>query len=99
MDVEALLTEASANLGSPADEDALSALRAAHVGRTFADAFRSTLDWLLGASVPIVDAADASEKPALVPLAVRLVRERRDVHALLRARDEALEKAASTLSR
>ena len=97
VDVEALLAEASRNLGSPPDEDALAALRAAHAGRTYGDAFGLTLGWLLGGGVPIVDAADVTEKPALVPLAVRLVRERRDVHALLRARDEALEKAAHPL--
>lgn len=96
-DVEALLAEACANLGSPPDEEARAALREAHAGRTYGDAFARTLGWLLGGSLPIVDAADVGDKPALVPLAVRLVKERRDVRALLSARDAALEKAGHPL--
>ncbi len=96
-DVEALLAAAAADLGGPPDEDALAALREAHTGRTYREAFVRTLDWLLGGSLPVVDAADAADKPALVPLAVRLVRERRDVRALLQARDGALAKAGHPL--
>lgn len=44
-----------------------------------------------------MDAADPAEKPALVPLAVRLVRERRDVRARLEARGAALAKAGHPL--
>ncbi len=57
------------------------------------DAFGRTLDWLLGGSLPLVDAADAADKPALVPLAVRVVkRAARRVRALLqRARRGARE--------
>ncbi|HVO50870.1 MAG TPA: bacillithiol biosynthesis BshC [Thermoanaerobaculia bacterium] len=96
-DTAAFLDAAVAGLGGPPDEDALAALRDAHAGRTYREAFSKTLDWLLGGTLPIVDAADTADKPSLVPLAVRVVRERRDVRDLLRARDEALSKAGHPL--
>ncbi len=96
-DTAAILEAAGARLGSPPDEDALSALRDAHTDRTYREAFTRTLDWLLGGTLPIVDAADAADKPALVPLAVRIVKERRDVRGLLAARGAALTKAGHPL--
>jgi len=96
-DVGAILGAAVAGLGGPPDEDALAALAGAHAGATYRDAFVKTLGWLLGDALPVVDAADAADKPALVPLAVRLVKERLKVRELLGTRDEALAKAGHSL--
>lgn len=96
-DVGAILTAAAASLGGPADPEALAFFGEAHRGGTYAGAFARTLDWLLGGALPLIDAADAADKPALVPLAVRLVKERRHVRALLDARDAALTKAGHAL--
>ncbi len=93
----ALVAKAVASLAVPPDGEALAALTAAHAGRTFFEAFSVTLGWLLGGTVPIVDAADPADKPALVPLACRLVRERAAVKKLLKERDEALEAAGHPL--
>jgi bacillithiol synthase len=96
-DTRAILETAVANLGGAPDEEALAALREAHAGRTYFEAFRRTLEWLLGGTLPVVDAADKAAKEPLVPLAVRLVKERRDVRAILDARDAALAKAGHPL--
>ena len=97
-DVSAILAAAAEGLGGEPDGEALAFLRDAHAGgSTYADAFAKTLDWLLGGEMPLVDAADAAEKPALVPLAVRIVRERRKVRELLRTRDAELSKAGHPL--
>jgi uncharacterized protein YllA (UPF0747 family) len=96
-DLDAIFTAASASLGGPPDEEALAALRAAHSDATYAGAFARTLDWLLGGTLPLIDAADAADKPALVPLAVRLVRERRAVREILGTRAAALVKAGHPL--
>jgi bacillithiol biosynthesis cysteine-adding enzyme BshC len=96
-DVLSILDAAAAHLGGPPDPDALALLRAAHTGATYAGAFTRTLDWLLGGAMPVVDAADAAEKQALVPLAQRVVRERREIHEILKARDAALAKAGHPL--
>ena len=53
--------------------------------------------WLLGGTVPVFDAANPSDKPALVPLACRLVRERGEVKKLLGERAAALEAAGHPL--
>jgi bacillithiol biosynthesis cysteine-adding enzyme BshC len=91
IDAEALVARAAASLAGPPDPDAVAALLAAHRGKTFFESFSTTLSWLLGDTMPIVDAANASDKPALVPLACRLVRERAEVKRILRERDAALE--------
>jgi uncharacterized protein YllA (UPF0747 family) len=96
-DTAAILASAAANVGGPPDEEALAFLGEAHAGGTYGGAFAKTLDWLLGGELPLVDAADTADKPALVPLAVRIVRERRDVLALVRARDAALSGAGHPL--
>ena len=96
-DLEAIFAAAAANLGGPPDEETLAALRDAHAGATYASAFARTLDWLLGGTLPLIDAADAADKPALVPLAIRLVRERREVRELLGTRAAALAKAGHPL--
>ncbi|HQQ78735.1 MAG TPA: bacillithiol biosynthesis BshC, partial [Thermoanaerobaculia bacterium] len=96
-DLDGILGAAAANAGGLPDEDALAALRTAHAGATYGAAFTRTLGWLLDGELPVVDAADPAEKPALVPLAVRLVRERRDVRARLEARGAALAKAGHPL--
>ncbi len=93
----AILAAAAASLGGPPDEEALATLREAYTGATYRGAFAKTLDWLLGGEMPLVDAAAAADKPALVPLAVRLVKERRDVHELLETRNAALAKAGHPL--
>src|ERR1019366_4850686 len=73
------------------------ALAAAHRGKTFFEAFSATLAWLLsddpGDVMPVVDAANSADKPALVPLASRIVRERADVKRILAERGAALEAA------
>lgn len=97
VDVEALVAAAAAGLAQPPDEAAVAALTAAHRGKTFFEAFSATLAWLLGGSVPILDAANPSDKPALVPLACRLVRERTEVKKLLFERGAALEAAGHPL--
>jgi bacillithiol biosynthesis cysteine-adding enzyme BshC len=53
-------------------------------GRTFHDGFVRSLSWLLG-NPPLLfaDAAAPGDKPALVPLAIRVVRERETVRAIL----------------
>ncbi|MGE5715483.1 MAG: bacillithiol biosynthesis protein BshC, partial [Acidobacteriota bacterium] len=76
VDVEALVAKAAAGFSQPPDEEAVTAMTAAHRGKTFFEAFSATLAWLLGGSMPVFDAANPSDKPALVPLACRLVRER-----------------------
>ena len=96
-DLDAILAAAAANLGGEPDEDALAALRGAHAGATYGAAFTRTLGWLLDGQLPVIDAADVAEKPALVPLAVRLVRERRNVRGLLETRGAALAKAGHPL--
>jgi hypothetical protein len=94
IDTAALIAAAAAGLAQPPDEEALAALTAAHRETTFFGAFSSTLDWLLGGAerqpMPIVDAARAADKPFLVPLASRLVRERAEVKRLLEERGAAL---------
>jgi bacillithiol synthase len=94
---EAILRAAVDGLGTAADEEAVAALSGAHAGRTYVEAFTQTLAWLLGDGLPIIDAADGRDKRALVPLAVRLVKERRQVRELLDARDGALEAAGHPL--
>jgi bacillithiol synthase len=97
VDVEALVAAAAAGLAQPPDEAAVAALTAAHRGKTFFEAFSATLAWLLGGSVPVLDAANPSDKPALVPLACRLLRERTEVKKLLFERGAALEAAGHPL--
>ena len=96
VDVEALVRAAAAGLAQPRDEEA-EALAAAHRGKTFFEAFSATLAWLLsddpGDVMPVVDAANSADKPALVPLASRIVRERADVKRILAERGAALEAA------
>ena len=97
VDVEAVLAKASAGFAGPPDGAAVAALLAAHRGKTFFEAFSATLTWLLGGTTPVLDAANPSDKPALVPLACRLVRERSEVKKLLAERDAALEAAGHPL--
>ena len=87
VDVAALLDRARAGAGALADEESLRALRAAHEGKTYAQAFVASLSWLLAEpSLLFAEAARPEEKPVLVPLAVRLVRERAEVRRLLAER-------------
>jgi uncharacterized protein YllA (UPF0747 family) len=97
IDVEVILRAAAEGLGPAVDEEALAAMRDAHAGRTYFEAFARTLAWLLDGALPVVDAASTRDKPALVPLAARLVKERRQVRALLDARDAALAAAGHAL--
>ncbi len=61
-------------------------------GRSYYEGFVASLSWLLG-DPPLVfaDAAALGDKPALVPLAVRLVRERETVRRLLGEQARELE--------
>jgi uncharacterized protein YllA (UPF0747 family) len=53
-------------------------------GRSFYDGFVASLSWLLGdPPLRFADAAALRDKPALVPLAVRIVRERETVRGIL----------------
>jgi bacillithiol synthase len=97
VDAEAVIAKAAAGLAQPPDGAAVAALLAAHRGKTFFEAFSATLAWLLGGTVPVFDAANPSDKPALVPLACRLVRERAEVKKILSERDVALEAAGHPL--
>ena len=101
IDAGALVAAAAAGLAQPPDEEAVAALTAAHRNTTFLDAFQATLSWLLARdgrdAMPVVDAASAADKPALVPLASRLVAERRDVRRLLEERGAVLEAAGYPL--
>jgi bacillithiol biosynthesis cysteine-adding enzyme BshC len=101
VDAEALVAAAAAGLARPPDEEAVAALTAAHRETTFFGAFSATLAWLLGGegldALPVVDAASASDKPFLVPLASRIVRERAEVKRLLAGRAAALETAGHRL--
>jgi bacillithiol biosynthesis cysteine-adding enzyme BshC len=93
-DVGAILARARETAGSLADEESLAALARAHSGATYREAFVASLAWLLDEpALLFADAARAAEKPALVPLAARLVRERAEVRRLLDARAAALAAA------
>jgi bacillithiol biosynthesis cysteine-adding enzyme BshC len=97
LDVGTLLDRAAADL-PVVDAEARAALLSFHAGRTFREAFVATLGWL--ASEPALrfaNAARAADKPALVPLAARLVRERDTVRRLLAERNAALEAAGHPL--
>jgi bacillithiol synthase len=97
VDVEEVLAKAAEGLSQPPDAAAVAALLGAHRGKTFFEAFSATLTWLLDGSMPVLDAADPSDKPALVPLACRLVRERAEVKKLIAERDAVLEAAGHPL--
>lgn len=87
VDVAAILERARVEAGALADEESLGALGAAHAGTTYREAFVASLTWLLAEpSLLFADASRREEKPALVPLATRLVRERAEVRRLLEAR-------------
>lgn len=87
VDVAAVLDRARAEAGALPDEESLGAFAAAHAGATYRDAFVASLSWLLSEpSLLFADAARREEKPALVPLATRLVRERAEVRRILEAR-------------
>jgi len=94
VDVAALLEGARAEAGAAADVESLEALRGAHAGATYRGAFVASLSWLLDEpSLLFADAARVAEKPALVPLAARLLRERAEVRRILAARTAELAAA------
>lgn len=94
VDVAAVLARARQEAGPLADEESLAVFGAAHHGATYREAFVASLSWLLDEpGLAFADAARAEEKPALVPLAARLVRERAEVRRLLDARAAELEAA------
>ena len=97
-DVAALLERARAEAGALADAESVEALGRAHAGATYREAFVVSLSWLLDEpALLFADAARAEEKPALVPLASRLVRERAEVRRLLAARAASLGAAGHPL--
>jgi bacillithiol biosynthesis cysteine-adding enzyme BshC len=92
--LEPILAKAADGLSQPPDEAALKALRDLNVGRTFFEGFVGTLSWLIqDERLQLVDAARLADKPDLVPLAVRLVKERRDVRRVLNEREARLAAA------
>ncbi|MEO6324327.1 MAG: bacillithiol biosynthesis BshC [Thermoanaerobaculia bacterium] len=96
-EIEPILQAAAELLGQPPEGEALEMLRATG-GRTFRDAFQELLGWLLaGQDLALVDASRREDKPELVPLAARLLRERADVKRLLTERADALEAAGHPL--
>ncbi len=96
-DVAALLERAAAGLPT-ADAEARSALLSFHAGRTYGEAFVATLGWLAAEpSLRFADGARLADKPDLVPLATRLVRERDTVRQILAERNAALEAAGHPL--
>ena len=97
VDVAALLDRAAAGLPAP-DAEARERLLAFHVGRSYREAFVATLGWLAGEpDLRFADAARPADKPDLVPLAARIVRERDTVRRLLAGRNAALEAAGHPL--
>jgi bacillithiol biosynthesis cysteine-adding enzyme BshC len=97
VDVAALLDRAAAGLPA-ADAEARAALVALHERRTYGEAFVAMLAWLVSEpSLRFADGARAADKPDLVPLATRLVREREAVRVLLAGRNAALEAAGHPL--
>ncbi len=92
--VAAVLDRAREGAGAIADAESLAALGAAHAGATYREAFVASLSWLLDEpALLFADAARREEKPVLVPLATRLVRERAEVRRLLGDRAAALAAA------
>lgn len=97
-DVAGYLEAVAAATGPLADPALLETLRAFHEDATFFGAFSRTLRFLLNdPALAIVDAADPAMKPRLVPLALRLVRERAAVRALLAERESSLTGAGHAL--
>ena len=97
VEIEALLGKAAAGLPAR-DDDALATLLSIHRGATFRDAFVGTLRWLADEpALRFADAARLADKPDLVPLALRLVRERAEVWRLLSDRNEALRREGHPL--
>ena len=93
-----LLKKAEDGLSQPPDAAALTALRELNAGRTFFEAFSRTLSWLLpGPGLCLADAARREDKPDLVPLALRLIRERGEVRRILHEREARLTEAGHPL--
>lgn len=93
-----LLKKAEGGLSQPADEAALGALSELLTARTFYEAFTRTLSWLLQEpGLCLADAARREDKPDLVPLALRLVRERGEVKRILHEREARLTEAGHSL--
>lgn len=96
--VDTILARASEGLSHPPDAAALAALRELNLYRTFFEGFSGTLRWLMGdGAIEIVDAARREDKPQVVPLAIRLVKERREVRRILREREARLTSAGHAL--
>jgi len=97
IDLAALLDRAAAGLPA-ADGEARERLLAFHAGQTYREAFVATLGWLAGEpSLRFADGARVADKPDLVPLATRIIRERDTVRRLLAGRNAALEAAGHPL--
>lgn len=91
VDLDFARTLLSDGAGPPACPEDVETLLGFSRGRTYLEAFVDTLRWLLpDPSLHFTDAARREDKPALVPLAARLVRERQAVRRLLDGRAGAL---------
>jgi bacillithiol biosynthesis cysteine-adding enzyme BshC len=89
-DLPRLVEELLAGSQPPFAEDARM-LAALASGRTFLEGFVAGLSWLVGdPALRFLDAAALADKPALVPLARRVVRERAEVRRILEARAQEL---------
>jgi uncharacterized protein YllA (UPF0747 family) len=96
--LDPIFAAAAHGLSLPPDAAALAALREMNVHHTFFEGFSETLRWLMGdGAIEIVDAARRRDKPLLVPLAIRLVKERKDVRRILRERETRLTAAGHAL--
>ncbi len=93
----ALLSRAAEGLSEVGAGDR-EALLAFHEGRTYREAFVRTLTWLADEpALLFADAARSGDKPDLVALAVRLVRERREVRGILGTRGADLASSGFSL--
>jgi len=96
--LDPIFAAASEGLAQPPDTAALGALRELNGGRTFFEGFSGTLRWLMGeGAIHVIDAARREDKPHLVPLALRLVTDRREVRRVLHEREAQLTAAGHPL--
>ena len=96
-DAAALLSRAAEGLSGSGVEERV-ALLAFHEGKTYREAFVATLAWLANEpALRFADAARAADKPDLVPLAARLVRERRELRRILETRGDELVSSGFSL--
>lgn len=98
VDLDAALRVLAAGSGEPAFAQDVEAFLSIWRGRRYREAFVDGVRWLLRDDAPLfADAARRGDKPSLVPLAARVVRERAEVRRLLTERAAALTGAGFPL--